>query len=308
MLLLYGRGELDRDQRHRMEDHFLDCPLCAIALEGISAFGEPPAALYTPVAMPTPRAQPASIEAVAESLLCQGEAADESVFKLQPELPLGSTSVGAARGEAVLRAIRTEEATKAAKGGNERRLSRRALSPSVAFSIRRVAAGVLLCFLLAGLYFNYQRATRPERLFAEFFFPNPSQGYQRVRGLLVVEPELDIFIQQALHERQQGDYQAELTAWQAYFEAQPSPEDFRPYLYAATAALASGRDAEADFFLREMTLPSQAIAREEVAWYRALLALKQGDLAAATEALEALANAAVGEYGKQLAPELLRRL
>ena len=168
-----------------------------------------------------------------------------------------------------------------------------------------VGAAAAICLFAIG-YWNYWQQTKHERLFSAYFDPHPRYGYTRQRTLAIgIE---DGILTQAIQYHDQEKYRASLMAWRNYFEGEPIPNDFRPYLYAATAAMATGRFKEANYFLDQIPPDPGGTLGEEVNWYRSLAILQQGNLQPAANELQRLSVSGKSRYAKEFAPSLLERL
>ncbi|MEL6141483.1 MAG: zf-HC2 domain-containing protein [Bacteroidota bacterium] len=176
---------------------------------------------------------------------------------------------------------------------------------SIRWVLTWVGAAAAVCLFALG-YWSYWSQTKNERLFAAYFDPQPRYGYTRQRTLSTgLEDDV---LAQAIRYHDQENYRASLTAWRNYFAAEPLPNDFRPYLYAATAAMETGRFKEANQFFAQIPPDPGGSLGEEVNWYRALAILQQGDLTLASKKLQSLSAIGKSRYAKEFAPSLLERL
>lgn len=239
MLISYVRGELTPDERFRVEDHLLDCPLCESTVAAFIEQGIPDAAQVERLNSP-----PAA------------------TFKTRI----------------------------------------RRLWPYL------TAAATILFLLIA--YWGFRQGTYHERLFVKYFNPQPRYGYEQQRAATAPNNRRnEVVLDQAITYHEQKQYELSLIAWRAYLAFDGLPNDFRPYLYAATAALATGNDEEAAYFLDQLPPNAKDAFGEEVHWYRSLLSLKQnGPSEAVLEQLEQLQKMNRSIYSRELAPNLLEDL
>jgi len=176
---------------------------------------------------------------------------------------------------------------------------------SIRWILPWVGAAAAICLFALG-YWNYWAQTKHERLFSAYFDPHPQYGYTRQRTL-ATGMAADV-LAQAIRYHDQEKYRASLMAWRSYFASEPLPNDFRPYLYAATAAMATGRFKEADYFLKQIPPDPGGTLGEEIHWYRSLAILQQGNLRPASQELQSLSVKGKSRYAKEFAPSLLERL
>lgn len=178
---------------------------------------------------------------------------------------------------------------------------RRAYWPTLA------AAAAVLLLIFAG--WQYQKATAHDRIFNAFFDPQPIYGFEQQRVVNQKESPLEAKLhEQAYAFHLKGNYPGALMAWRAYFDAGIETDSWLPFLYAATAALATGKDEEAAYFLSQMPTELTSTQGEQLAWYRILLHIKQNQLDEARSKLEVMVKHPQSDYGKVRAEKLLARL
>lgn len=141
---------------------------------------------------------------------------------------------------------------------------------------------------------QYQTARKGALLYAEYFSPVPPGGYGAQRVLTAVATDTDASIlRQGISDHQEGRYDYALTAFRAYLESNPEPEEYTIELLAATAAMASGEYAEGRIYLEAM--PKEApVAKAAFVYYQALLELRNEELEEAGKNLELLKGLQAG--------------
>lgn len=206
-LMAYAKGELNRAAIQRVEEHLLTCPLCDLAIEGLT----------------------------------ENNAETDGLNEIQQM---------------------TQEAIATAT----------TKSRTLRFQWQPYAAAAAIIFLLVSWSF-YRAAQSPQRVFAQYFDPVPQAEFTSQRAVVGVRPKLDEQLEQALDYHLDANYPFALTAWKAYLEDYGNQSD-KAFLYAANAALATGKDDLAAYYLKQLPPHIEGEFGEEVGWYRALLALK----------------------------------
>lgn len=168
-------------------------------------------------------------------------------------------------------------------------------------------AVAVISLLLVFTWYNYRQDQVPQRLFATYFTPIPQTDFSNQRAVAVVQPKMDEILSQALSYHLAGDYTFALTSWRAFLEDYENP-DFRAYLYAASAALATGKDDVAAYYLNQIPLETSGEFGEEVNWYRALHALKTSGPDAATKILNAMEGQIANPVVRENRIKLLRSI
>lgn len=161
-------------------------------------------------------------------------------------------------------------------------------------------------FLAIG-YYGYWNATRTDRLFDDHFQAIPEADFGVSRALVAVSSSSATTKNQALRYQLDGRYDFALSAWTAYLEDY-GEADQTALLYAATAALASGRNEQAEWYLDKITASSPESFVEEVKWYRALHQLKIGEAAAAESTLNKINTLSLSPRIRQQLPSLQKHL
>ncbi|MGB3547935.1 MAG: hypothetical protein WBA17_13225 [Saprospiraceae bacterium] len=152
-----------------------------------------------------------------------------------------------------------------------------------------VLLGTALAVLLVIAFVNYRQATFTQDIYSTYFDARPSHGYLSERSLAVKESELDEVLQAGLNAHSNQDYSTALVYFRAYLEDNPEPEDFRPYTYAATAAMAVGELEEAAAWLHQLP-PTGSPASADRTWYLSLIDLRRDQPEAARLQLQELAS------------------
>lgn len=169
------------------------------------------------------------------------------------------------------------------------------------------AAAAVIFMLFAG--WQYWAATENERLFDAYFDPQPIYGYEQQRVVNQQTVSLETSLrEQAFAYHLGGKYPEALMSWRAYFDAGTATDSWLPLLYAANAALATGKVEEAAFFLEQLPPDLAGAQGEQLQWYRIMLDLKLNHLDLAKERLEAMTKVGTTPYGKKMAVELLDRM
>lgn len=134
-----------------------------------------------------------------------------------------------------------------------------------------VAAAIVIGLLFFG-WKTYHQAQAPDRVFAEFFDPNPKVTFSGQRALSTVRQE-DPVLNQAIRYHLEGEYAFALSSWRNYLEDNANP-DPKAYLYAAGASMATGSYALAEYYLEQLPPQSTGELGEDTDWYRLLLTVK----------------------------------
>ncbi len=148
--------------------------------------------------------------------------------------------------------------------------------------------GAVLAVLLVAAFAHYRQATFTQDVYTTYFDARPSHGYLSERSLTSNEAARDEVLQAGLDAHGREDYAAALTYFRAYLEENPEPDDFRPYTYAATAAMAVGELEEAAAWLHQLP-PTGSPASADRAWYLSLIDLRRDQPEAARLQLKELA-------------------
>jgi lipopolysaccharide biosynthesis regulator YciM len=160
-----------------------------------------------------------------------------------------------------------------------------------AVSIALLVASLLLTAFAVS---NYQRAHKGALLYETYFDATPVDGYATQRSLAAGNEGTDASIlRQGKLYHQQKDYDLALMSLRAYLESNSEPTSSEPLLLAATAAMATGRYDEGNEFLQLINLdsPDQGNTAK---WYSALLLIRKGEKANATNLLRELEAQGMG--------------
>lgn len=171
--------------------------------------------------------------------------------------------------------------------------------------IKLAAAAVLLGFLFLGWY-KYHQAQAPDRVFAEFFDPAPRVAFSGQRAISAARRD-DPVLTQAIRYHLAGAYEFALSSWRSYLEDNAKP-DPKAYLYAANAAMATGKYDLAKHFLDELPPSSSEILGEETAWYRTLHTLKTQGVASAIAQIDEVDASLTSDVNQQRLSDLRQRL
>lgn len=265
----YVQEKLPHSTHHRVEDHLLDCPLCAAAVEGFTQHGVPDAKRLD-------------------------QLAGQTVQRAQAALALATDN--SARLSLV--DSETPSSTHKKPAGFVRSLN---------YWVRRGAVAAILLLLLIG-FSNYWQQTTNDRLYSAFFAPQPRFGYSFERTLRPKQDRSNSVLDQAIHFYQHEQYAESLIAWRAYFDETPQPDDIRTLFYAGLAALSMGRKSEAKRYFAQLPKDIPGAKGEEINWYRSLLYLKLNDRRSAVSTLRSIQATPESTYGRELAPLLLKKL
>jgi hypothetical protein len=134
-----------------------------------------------------------------------------------------------------------------------------------------VAAAIVIGLLFFG-WNAYHQAQAPDRVFAEFFDPNPKVPFSGQRALSAVRQK-DPVLNQAIRYHLDGEYAFALSSWRSYLEDNANP-DPKAYLYAAGASMATRKYELAEYYLEQLPPQSTGELGADTDWYRLLLTLK----------------------------------
>ncbi|PHI19039.1 hypothetical protein CEQ90_14790 [Lewinellaceae bacterium SD302] len=160
--------------------------------------------------------------------------------------------------------------------------------PSINLNWWPYLAAAAIVLLLVFAWSGYRDQQAPQRLFAEFFDPIPQADFSAQRAVVSIrQPNGDELLEQALAYHLEGNYPYALTAWRAFLDEYENQIP-RAYLYAANAAMATGQDELATYYLQQLPPDEGGTLGEEIMWYRALLALKMDGPQVAAELLRSM--------------------
>jgi len=174
-------------------------------------------------------------------------------------------------------------------------------------SLRTLGILAALALFLGLAMVGFRSEKKGAALYHQYFDPTPVGGYgiQRALGVESLTTDQSI-LQQGILYHQQREYDLALVAFRAYLEGQSVTAGPRPYLLAATAAMARGAYEEAAGYLDRMPRDDDAAVAAH-GWYSALLDLREEKLSLAASRLKNLLEQKGGkEYPvSQVVTELL---
>ena len=137
------------------------------------------------------------------------------------------------------------------------------------------AASVVLVLLLAGWFFLLKEKSH-ERLFADYFKPDP--------GLITAMSATDNYVfEKAMIDYKQGNYAAAIQAWDSLQKL--SPENDTLTYFLGVAHLANKEAASAIPYLQQATV-KESFFQDDAWWYLGLALLKEGEWEKAIQVLE----------------------
>lgn len=138
-----------------------------------------------------------------------------------------------------------------------------------------VAASVLLV-VCASAWLLLLRGSSKERLFADYFKPDP--------GLITAMSATDNYaFEKAMIDYKKREYAAAIATWDSLQKLQPANDTLNYFL--GVAHLANGNSTEAISYLEKVTATT-AFFTADAHWYLALALVKEGKKEAAMKALE----------------------
>lgn len=147
--------------------------------------------------------------------------------------------------------------------------------------VRALILIVILGLALAA-YLFYERYTRVEKWYADYFVPAPNE-YLIVRGEL--KDSIPMSLQMALQYYDEGHYAASISFFNEYFEARPN--DYKAMRYAGIAQLELRQMPEA-IRLLSVVVGNDPEQSRTAGWYLALAYLRNRELATAKSLLDRL--------------------
>lgn len=177
------------------------------------------------------------------------------------------------------------------------------ITPPRRLSTYLFGLGLVLVLGIGG--YGYWTSQAPVRVFHAHFRATPESNFTtKDRVLISNAGELAAELRaQALRYHYDADYAFALAAWRAYL-ADYGEQDAMALLYASNAALASGRDELANWYLDRIGLAPNPLFAEELLWYRALHCVKQGQVTEAQDYLDQIEVPTRSEYVSRALPAL----